>query len=856
MPSSKNDPWAWSDFGANDKQNIATSIARTRGKRGSGDAGNSDNALLIEEDETNSTTAWRQQATAANSAAREALRGTENPWEQEGVLNTAGQANRVWGGIAQGATKTLAAPGIALESLPEGAREFLHVGGASASQPGGDAALDAAASTQSKPITEAAAALNTGVQDWTDSWVAAPAPGSAEFVAKVADATGEAVPAAAAAVLTGGSSAILTGTALSYGVGGANAFSTEMIEGSGDPTRAVIAGVVEAGTEALGGAVSKYATKIIPGAAGQVISKLADSPVGEGTEEIVSGAAQSVLTGDDNYTPKQALEDFALGATVGAVLQGGASGINAVANEVNTARLSNAVNADIRNAANMDVGDIQELISHAGESTANAIVAQDSLAALQKRTANPVNALQITKNIPSAIAQQFGLVPAAEASGSRPVSVTTRSHESIVNPIVSELSAPDVSIEERATANPADASVVNPNTVYRYNDIRYYQPGEGPSSDVMETYRGQGNQFYRSSQEQGSIPASAPILSNEGSGVYSALDTSSADLYGPSGKLADNPYRNRGIDRTAIDVDYPVGTILQQRATLNETVSPLERRSRQAQIQDAQTGNVDVVPEGERRVRYDDSGRGLITEVVNNPADVRAVGLIFGRSGASESAPIQYSLDSSQSRAGIDAVGVTDTVSNTTARDYASVQRAEQLARNRSSSESTAESPSGEYVMPNAIEASEVASVSQVGGERTTAEATPPIEEVIPETEITESPRTEPPQLIDPPAESTPAPETETGPMPEPVPGAESPGAGSEAPETPGTTAPPVITDTPSSSQAQVPTATQEIANSSDMKRKRERAQAIWNPLMGRGATGEVYETEGYNQTFSGLSSY
>ena len=164
--------------------------------------------------------------------------------------------------------------------------------------------------------------------------------------------------------------------------------------------------------------------------------------------------------------------------------------------------------------------------------------------------------------------------------------------------------------------------------MYQYSEDIYLRPGT--DTNQYFTYRGQANQFYSSSVENG-IPASDKGTSWEGKGVYSSPTPYTTDLYGPSGKLADNPYINRGIDQTSIKSDYPVGVILAQSNTLTEETGRLTRTD----------APEDVVAEGTRRIRYDPNGR-LVTEVVNNPADVEAVGLNFGRTTIENATPIEY----------------------------------------------------------------------------------------------------------------------------------------------------------------------------------------------------------------------
>ncbi len=65
-------------------------------------------------------------------------------------------------------------------------------------------------------------------------------------------------------------------------------------------------------------------------------ANLTRGAIGEGFEENISGGLQSLITGE-KYTAGQAIDDFALGSTVGAMAGGGVNAINAVKGAVNNA---------------------------------------------------------------------------------------------------------------------------------------------------------------------------------------------------------------------------------------------------------------------------------------------------------------------------------------------------------------------------------------------------------------------------------------------------------------------------------------------------------------------------------------
>ncbi|MCL2517606.1 MAG: hypothetical protein FWF15_03485 [Oscillospiraceae bacterium] len=296
---------------------------------------------------------------------------------QNPVFNTVAQMGRVLGGAAQGTVKTALAPIIMIEAgvtgaanpyetmqnnlldkvnstfTPQKPEAIFNIDEVKKAGPLNDEWMSQGnpidqfklmpeTNPSTKNLTDMwGKTSNQAIQQWTDSWVPAPNNAIAEFVAKGADALGEAIPGMAATAATGGTSAIalLQGSVPSYLIAGLKAFSGEMIEGSGNPQRAVITGGIEAGTEAL---------------SGQTLGKLADSVsskalstginvFSEGIEEVASGGLQA-LTFGEKYSPAQALEDFALGAFVGSMVEGGVSAANAVSKEINTNQIIKAIN--------------------------------------------------------------------------------------------------------------------------------------------------------------------------------------------------------------------------------------------------------------------------------------------------------------------------------------------------------------------------------------------------------------------------------------------------------------------------------------------------------------------------------
>ncbi len=549
-----------------------------------------------------------------HDAINNLLINAKTPYTQQShtVGNILAQIGRIPGGIAQGTIKAISAPGLLKESIDNKVRDK---GQASSLQVKNEAVN---AFNNGNAYTNFAAKANQGVENRTNSWVAPPETKAAEFAAVAFDAVGEAIPGTAAAVATGGNA--LVGNALSYGIGSAAAFSSEMLEGSGDVGMALVRAGTAYASEALGGKLFGSLS------AGTGIKSLAGGAFGEGLEENIDGVLFSAATGD-SYTLPDAVQDFAVGAVAGAALGGAGKAVNAVNASVTPRLVERAINAQITDAANADIAHIGSLIENSSDSTASAIVAEDSLEALQKSVANPINAEIRTSEIPKDIAERFHLVPAGEGIGN-PIEITKLSYEGIVNPVVSNMETRSVSLAERATADPNSVDASNPRALYKYAEDIYLRPG----TDMNQyfSYRGQGNEFYSSTIEKG-VPPSGIGKSWEGSGVYSSPTTYTTDLYGPSGKLSDNPYINSGIDHKTVDVDYPIGIILAQDNNLTEETGRLTRHD----------APEDVIPEGTRRIRSDPNGL-FVTEMVNNPADVQAVGMIFGRQTIEQSTPIQY----------------------------------------------------------------------------------------------------------------------------------------------------------------------------------------------------------------------
>lgn len=168
--------------------------------------------------------------------------------------------------------------------------------------------------TDAKPFTEAAAKANISIENWTNTFVPAPQSSEAEFAARVFDTVGEAVPALVTSLATGGTAAF--GTAASIAVGSANAFSTEMLEGSGNVGNALLLAGTEAiseyaGNKLFNSGVSKLSEY---GKLGQLAGKTL-SDVSEGVEEALSGAMYGIATGE-GYTFDEAKSDFMAGYAV------------------------------------------------------------------------------------------------------------------------------------------------------------------------------------------------------------------------------------------------------------------------------------------------------------------------------------------------------------------------------------------------------------------------------------------------------------------------------------------------------------------------------------------------------------
>lgn len=780
------------------------------------------------------------------------LESAKQPPALQKTLNTLAQTSRVIGGIFKGATKVLAAPGLLKESI---SNKYNNKGQAANW-------VDPYAS----PITDMTKNVISGIDNKQNEWTPAPQTAAAEFTAKAANVIGEALPIAGLAVAGGATSAlgVLAGNTLSYAAGSAQAISSELLEGSGDPGRALLKGATSYVSEKIGGAtVDKLAGKI----ASPVLSG-ALSAVGEGLEENIDSGITALVTGEQ-YTMSEAVEDFALGTAAGAVIGGTVNAANSVNEFVTPKLVERAVNTQIQQAAKSDVKNVAELVNSASESVESAIIAQDSLTALQKSTANPTFETESTSNIPSSVAERFKLVP-AEGSAN-PITINRVSYEAQVNSLLQEsgLTTRDVSTAERATANPNAIESANPRALYQYADDIYIRPGT--DTNQYFTYRGQANQFYSSSVENG-IPASAKGTSWEGKGVYSSPTPYTTDLYGPSGKLADNPYINRGIDQTSIKSDYPVGVILAQSNTLTEETGRLTRTD----------APEDVVAEGTRRIRYDPNGR-LVTEVVNNPADVEAVGLNFGRTTIENATPIEYAQTQTNTNQQVSSDSVESVQSPESVRNMSGTLTA--------GTELNLIEETGSYTVPKLINESvkHSANVSRAieETERETQRASDEITSFVnasetPETAIEAAknvgvPLTE--NAVNSTNESmeTATANAETVTASKLNSGYSSPtnaysnirnvsseltGYASEikpAEYSPQEEKARSIWMPGEYNREMLSRANNDTANANDNNRQdrdRDRSSYDWNITRGNGATGRVYETERYNTTFGALSSY
>lgn len=775
----------------------------------------------------------------------------KKPPALEKTLNTLAQTSRVIGGIFKGATKVLAAPGLLKESISE---KYNNKGQAANW-------VDPYAS----PITDMTKNVISGIDNKQNEWTPAPQTAAAEFTAKAANVIGEALPIAGLAVAGGATSAlgVLAGNTLSYAAGSAQAISSELLE-SGDPGRALLKGATSYVSEKIGGAtVDKLAGKI----ASPVLSG-ALSAVGEGLEENIDSGITALVTGE-KYTMSEAVEDFALGTAAGAVIGGTVNAANSVNEFVTPKLVEHAVNTQIEQAAKSDVKNVAELVNSAGESVESAIIAQDSLTALQKSTANPTFETESTSNIPSSVAERFKLVPAEGSEN--PITINRVSYEAQVNSRLQEsgLTTRDVSAAERATANPNAIESANPRALYQYADDIYIRPGT--DTNQYFTYRGQANQFYSSSVENG-IPASDKGTSWEGKGVYSSPTPYTTDLYGPSGKLADNPYINRGIDQTSIKSDYPVGVILAQSNTLTEETGRLTRTD----------APEDVVAEGTRRIRYDPNGR-LVTEVVNNPADVETVGLNFGRTTIENATPIEYA----QTQTNTNQQVSSDSVESVQAPESGRNMRGTLTA----GTELNLTEETGSYTVPKLINESvkHSANVSRAieETERETQRAADEITSLVnasetPETAIEAAKNVGVPLTENAVNSANESMETAT----------ENAGIGTASELNSGYSSPTnaysnirnvsseltgYATESKSAEYSQqeekarsiwmpdkynremLSRANNDTANANDNNRQdrdRDRSSYDWNITRGNGASGRVYETERYNTTFGALSSY
>ena len=267
-----------------------------------------------------------------HDAINNLLINAKTPYTQQShtVGNILAQVGRIAGGIAQGTIKAISAPGLLKESIDNKVRDK---GQASSLQVKNEAVN---AFNNGNAYTNFAAKANQGVENWTNSWVAPPETKAAEFAAVAFDAVGEAIPGTAAAVATGGSA--LVGNALSYGIGSATAFSSEILEGSGDLGKAIVRAGTAYASEAIGGKLFGNLS------AGTGIKSLAGGAFGEGLEENIDGVLFSAATGD-SYTLSDAVQDFAVGAVAGAALGGAGKAVNALNDSV-TPRL---VESNIKN---------------------------------------------------------------------------------------------------------------------------------------------------------------------------------------------------------------------------------------------------------------------------------------------------------------------------------------------------------------------------------------------------------------------------------------------------------------------------------------------------------------------------
>ena len=272
--------------------------------------------------------------------------------------------------------------------------------------------------------------------------------------------------------------------------------------------------------------------------------------------------------------------------------------------------------------------------------------------------------------------------------------------------------------------------------------------------------------------------------------------------------------------------------------------------------------------QGERRIRYDDRGRNLVTEVVNHLDDVSVVGLVFGRQGVEDVSPIRYAD--------------TDTVPNMQRQtvDNSTVNQSDTGIL------SEAEVGTGQYVLPSYtanqyinIDANRIHE-SNEGTERTHGEnrgRTYDIQNSSMDKEYTVPDQSEKPESALPLSEIPDAAESQSESMnreqkdiynentnaennvktnvPKPEHNISQSVAAQKKSDVPEDTRSGSPTDgkkiwSPASAQA-------DERNRERKQRRDERGSPAENWLYnGRGAHGRIYESTGYAATFGGLSSY
>lgn len=488
------------------------------------------------------------------------------------------------------------------------------------------------AHTGDSPITGAVNQAQEGIRSWAGKWIPSPENGAAQLVSEAAYAAGQAVPGMAASLATGGSA--LWGNLAGWTVNALGSMSQGVANGE-SLGGAALGAALDIAAEA---AVGKLGEGLTKGIANKGVQWAANA-IGEGLEEVAAGAVYAALTGG-SYTLGEAAHEFAVGALAGGAL---GSLADAVAPKIMTALIQADVNTPAKRAAGNDVRDVKALVRNADASATDAVIAHDSAQALSRQLGEgAIDPIRQTTEIPKSTAERFHLSDAK--AGDTPISITQKTYEHYATRLVDKIRAPEITDQVRAQASPASTSSENPRALYKYAEGIYLRPGtDTDASRNLFTYRGQDSMFYRSSVQDG-IPASGAGTSWEGVGVYSARTPYTTDLYGPTGKLPDNPYSNKGIPHINVKSNEAQGIILSQKQGLNEIAKP----QRMSDVEG------DIVPQGERRIRYDDKGRGRITEVVNNPADVSVVGLVFGRQGMEGASPIQYAGEST----GIERPGI------------------------------------------------------------------------------------------------------------------------------------------------------------------------------------------------------